>query len=38
MREDSLRPDYLRVRFAGEGQEGYRPVDQSFELYDGDSR
>ncbi|MFD5493683.1 trypsin-like peptidase domain-containing protein [Streptomyces sp. NPDC127091] len=36
IRKDGLRPDYLRVRFAGEGQGGYHPVDQHFELYDGE--
>ncbi|MFD9038780.1 trypsin-like peptidase domain-containing protein [Streptomyces bottropensis] len=34
MRDDGLRPDYLRVRFAGEGDDGYHPVSRDFELYD----
>ncbi|WP_019061517.1 trypsin-like peptidase domain-containing protein [Streptomyces prunicolor] len=34
MRADGLRPDYLRVRFAGEGDDGFQPVNRDFELYD----
>ncbi|GAB2925519.1 hypothetical protein [Streptomyces heilongjiangensis] len=33
MRDDGLRPDYLRVRFAGEGDDGFRPINRDFELY-----
>ncbi|MFE0357539.1 trypsin-like peptidase domain-containing protein [Streptomyces nigra] len=34
MRDDGLRPDYFRVRFAGEGDDGFHPVSRDFELYD----
>ncbi|MER0429666.1 S1 family peptidase [Streptomyces microflavus] len=38
MSETGLCPDYLRVRFAGEGDDGFRPVDRDYELYHDESQ
>ncbi|MEV7789676.1 trypsin-like peptidase domain-containing protein [Streptomyces sp. NPDC088106] len=37
-RDDGLRPDYLRVRFAGEADDGFRSVVREYELYDDESQ
>ncbi|AZP14783.1 hypothetical protein EJC51_00535 [Streptomyces aquilus] len=34
MREDALCPDFVRVHFAGEADDGFQPVIQQYELYD----
>ncbi|MGW7469160.1 hypothetical protein ACWGJT_31975 [Streptomyces xantholiticus] len=36
MRSDCLRPDYLRVRFAGQDGDSFRPIDRDYELYPAD--
>jgi hypothetical protein len=36
MDPDEFCPDYVRVRFAGEEDGGFAPVDQVYELYDGE--